>query len=109
LDGGPIIQNKINKDTFYISGFPFLTILPGLDIFKLFIIVLSVIFVAWGISTFKKRRSTAKKVDRRISSLKTQFNNIKEESYNNDGGSWIQKELNGDSNEYDDLMSLKRK
>jgi hypothetical protein len=48
----------------------------------------------------RKKKQTSEKIDRRVSSLRREFNTVKQESHNNDND-WIEKRL--DDEDTDDI------
>jgi hypothetical protein len=60
----------------------------------------AVIVIVLGISAMRKKKQTSEKIDRRVSSLRREFNTVKQESHNNNND-WIEKRL--DDEDTDDL------
>jgi|GEM_PF-4414729 len=48
-------------------------------------------------------------MDKRISSLRREFSNVKEESFNEDGDSWLEDRLKGDDLDSDDIISTNKR
>ena len=105
----PIIQNKTKRDIFYLSGFSTFAIISRVDLFQLFIIFLAIIFIIWGVYTFGKRREESKKFYRRVSSLKREFTNVKQDAHYNQDYNWIKRELEDDNLDYKDIRRLNKK
>lgn len=102
--GGLKIQNKINKDAGYITGGFFSAFLPGGDILQIFIAIIAILALALGFFAFYKKKKSSEKVNRRISSLRREFNNVKEESSNKNEYDWIKMRLDGDDPDLDDMI-----
>ena len=106
---GQIIQNKIKRDASYITGGSFSAFLPGGDIFTIFIVFVAIIVIALGFSAFHKKKIASGKMDKRASSLKREFSNVKEKSSYNESDNWIKNRLDDDYDNIDDLIITNKK
>lgn len=96
-----------SKDLQYIGGFKinntknewalgyFPAFLPFGDVFQIFIAIVAVIVLFLGISAIRKKKQASDKMNRRVSSLRREFNSVKQDS-SNEEDDWIEKRLEDD-------------
>jgi len=69
--------------------------LPFGDGFQIFIAIVAVIVLFLGISALRKKKQASDKMNRRVSSLRREFNSVKQDS-SNEEDDWIEKRLEDD-------------
>ena len=74
-----------------------------------FIAVIIVLVLILGISNFYKKKQSSRKTDERLSSLRREFNYVKEESFNEVEDDWIKNRLDADDPDLEDLISVNKK
>ncbi|OEC85891.1 MULTISPECIES: hypothetical protein [Methanobacterium] len=62
-----------------------------------------------GISIIYRKRKSSKKTDERLSSLRREFNYVKEESFNEIEDDWLENRLNADDPDLEDLINVNKK
>ncbi|MEN6291655.1 MAG: hypothetical protein ABFC34_08670 [Methanobacterium sp.] len=62
-----------------------------------------------GISVIYRKRKSSKKTDERLSSLRREFNYVKEESFNEIEDDWLENRLNADDPDLEDLIYVNKK
>ncbi len=106
--GGLNIQNYNKNDIGYITAF-FPAFLPGTDIFQIFIIVAAIIVIILGASALYRKKKSSEKVNRRISSLRREFNNVKAESFNESETNWIKDRLDEEDPDLEDMIPANKR
>ncbi|MGB9936447.1 MAG: hypothetical protein ACPK7O_01885 [Methanobacterium sp.] len=79
-----------------MGSFP--AFLPFGDGIQIFIAIIAVIVILLGIFTLRKKKQTSDKVNMRVSSLRREFNSVKQETSNEDN--WIEKRLEEDDDDF---------
>ena len=69
---------------------------------------MALIIVVLGISALRKKKRSSEKLHRRVSTLKKEFNDVKEET-NDMGDSWIEMRLNDADPDLDDMILINKK
>ena len=62
-----------------------------------------------GASALYKKKKSSEKVNKRLSSLKREFSNVKEESFNKSEDDWIEDRLNADDPDLDNMIPVNRR
>ncbi|WP_424354386.1 hypothetical protein [Methanobacterium sp. MBAC-LM] len=62
-----------------------------------------------SISVIYRKRKSSKKTDERLSSLRREFNYVKEESFNEIEDDWLENRLNADDPDLEDLIHVNKK
>ncbi len=62
-----------------------------------------------GIYTIYRKRKSSRKTEERLSSLRREFNYVKEESFNEIEDDWLENRLNADDPDLEDLVSVNKK
>ncbi|HML04916.1 MAG TPA: hypothetical protein VK426_03980 [Methanobacterium sp.] len=96
----------MNIEEDYLPG-SFLGFLPFGDIFQAFVLLSAVIVIILGVSAFRKKKRESEKTDKRVSSLRREFNTVKQESGDNDH-SWIEQRLDDDFDENEFILKKKK-
>lgn len=102
------IPNNNNNQVGYITG-SFPAFLFGGDIFQVFIVIIAVLILISGVSAIYRKRQSSKKADERLSSLKREFNTVKQESFNESEGDWIGDRLNDDDPDMEDMIPVSKR
>jgi hypothetical protein len=62
-----------------------------------------------GASALYKKKKSSEKVNKRLSSLRREFSNVKEESFNKSEDDWIEDRLNADDPDLDNMIPVNRR
>jgi hypothetical protein len=62
-----------------------------------------------GASALYKKKKSSEKVNKRLSSLRREFSNVKEESFNEMEDDWIEDRLNADDPDLDNMIPVNRR
>jgi len=81
----------------------------GGDAFQIFVVIMAALAIILGASAIYKKKKSSEKVDKRLSSLRREFNNVKEESFNKHEDNWIENRLNADDPDIDDIIHVNKK
>lgn len=99
------IQN--NNVKYITTSFP--AFLLGGDIFQVFILIAVILVIIGAATAIYRKKKSSEKVNRRISSLRREFNTVKEESFNKSEYDWIEDRLNADDPDLDDITRTDEK
>ena len=100
--GLKILDNNKNSAIYITASFP--AFLTSGDIFQIFIVIAAILVLILGCSTFYKRKKLSDKTNKRISSLRREFNNVKEEGLSQNADNWIEDRLNEEDPDLEDMM-----
>lgn len=81
----------------------------GGDVFQIFVVIMAALAIILGASAIYKKKKSSEKVDKRLSSLRREFSNVKEESFNKHEDDWIENRLNADNPDIDDIIHVNKK
>jgi hypothetical protein len=72
-------------------------------------VIVLVLILILSISVIYRKRKSSKKTDERLSSLRREFNYVKEESFNEIEDDWLENRLNADDPDLEDLIHVNKK
>lgn len=102
------IQNNNKNDVGYITAL-LPAFLPGGDMFRIFIVIVVIFILFRVVSAVYRKNKSSQMANRRISSLRREFNNVKEESLSKSEDNWIEDRLNADDPDLDDFTFTNEK